>query len=315
MAEAGLDVGGRSAAARAGRGPYDARMGYLPRLALAIGLTVAVVAGCSAATPNSGVRSSQGPSAAPATVTTPSAAPASVAPSAAVASTPEPTPSPAPTLKATPPPPGTAATIVLTSFRLDAIGDPDGAPRIITFKSQGKGPITVHVRVVSAKGSAAMCLGVDGRSLGCKTTTDGTLSARTTSPKAAFKLTLRGGGSAAPVVEVTITFPASRPAIAIANARFDGTDYPATNGIEALFAPRIAGNVTLKATWGGHPFPYDIDLAEQGGSGGVTLADQEPNIGVSETLPVSAGNTWKLTLRNAAAGFGVTPMTVTIRWP
>ena len=99
-----------------------------------------------------------------------------------------------------------------------------------------------------------------------------------------FVLTLRGEGIETPIVDVTITFPATAPAVIIAGARFDGTLYPETNGITATVTPRRNGDVTLAADWGGHPFLYEVELREQGGPGSVVLADQGPATRMAETL-------------------------------
>ena len=116
-------------------------------------------------------------------------------------------------------------------------------------------------------------------------------------------------------MDVTITFPATAPAIIIAGARFDGTLYPDTNGITATVTPRRNGDLTLAADWGGHPFLYEVELREQGGPGAVVLADQGPATRMAETLPVTAPNPWKLVLQNTEDGFGPTEMDATIAWP
>lgn len=235
----------------------------------------------------------------------PTAAPApSLAPSAAPSATPTPTNAPGP-----------EATITLTQLTLDAKDDPEGQDRVVTFESGGTGTITVALRTLSSQGSALMCLSADGKALGCRTTTDGKLTADTTKKAASFELTLRGDGNATPMVEVEVTFPASKPSVTIANARFDGTMYPETNGIQAIVQPRADGSVHLTADWGGHPFLYEVDLQEQGGSGSQTLANQGPATRTDEKLPVTAPNPWKVVLRNSETGFGTTPMTVTIAWP
>ena len=105
-----------------------------------------------------------------------------------------------------------------------------------------------------------------------------------------FVLTLRGEGVEAPIVDVTITFPATAPAVIIAGARFDGTLYPETNGITATVTPRRNGDLTLAADWGGHPFLYEVELREQGGPGAVVLADQGPATRMAETWPITAPN-------------------------
>lgn len=222
----------------------------------------------------------------------------------------EPTATPEP-----PNPPGPPATIVLTQLKLDAKDDPDGKNRRIEFESQGSGDITVDLAVLSPQGNATMCLRADDKQLGCKTTAAGRLTANTTTKHADFVLTLRGEGIQTPIVDVTVTFPATTPTVTIANARFDGMDYPETNGIQAMVTPRADGDVTLDADWGGHPFIYEIDLLEQGGPGTHVLADQGPATRVSESLPVTAPNPWKLVLQNIQGGFGVTELDAIIAWP
>ncbi len=242
----------------------------------------------------------------------PSEPASSLEPSASVA----PSPSAAPS--ATPKPttaPGMPATIMFTALKLDAKDDPAGKNRRFDFESQGTGTITVEVKAVSPQGNAIMCLSADGKRLACKTTADGTITAQTTTRRAAFVLTLRGEGIATPVVEVTITFPAQDPAVTIKNARFDGTAFPETNGLQAIITPRADGDVAIEADWGGHPFLYEIDLFEQGGPGTHVLSDQGPATRVSERLPITAPNPWKVLLQNIEEGFGTTILNATVAWP
>jgi predicted small secreted protein len=283
-------------------------------------LAAAILAGCGGSTPSSGAGAS------PSVDGVPPSAPATGAPATAAPSEPpslEPSPSASaeaasPTASATPkasPKPGKPATIVFTSLKLDAKDDPEGKNRVFTFDSRGTGTITVSVNVTSPRGTAVLCLSAGGKKVGCTTTDDGRITAITTKRTESFKATVRGSGIATPVVDVAITFPAKAPTVTIANARFDGTDYPDTNGIVANITPRTEGNVTLLAQWGGHPFSYEVDLMEQGGSGSTILADQGPSTGASVSLPVAGANPWRLVLQNIDPGFGVTPMTATVAWP
>ncbi len=266
------------------------------------------------ASPSADAVASEGagpPSASPSASVAPSDAPQSAPPSDAPGSPSlEPTATPKPT-----PAPGLPATVAVTQLKLDAKEDPAGKNRRIGFQSQGSGDITVDLAVVSPQGNATMCLRVGDKQLGCKTTAAGRLTAKTTTKHADFVLTLRGEGIDTPVVDVTIKFPATTPVVTIANARFDGTDYPETNGIQILVTPRADGDVTLDADWGGHPFLYEIDLLEQGGPGTHVLADQGPATRVSETLPVTAPNPWKLVLQNIEGGFGPTELDAIVAWP
>jgi hypothetical protein len=301
-----------------------------PRRPVLVVLLVAAIAGALAAcdggtAPSSGAVVSLSPtespvvsveSAPPVESASASAAPASsepsptasAAPSASASVAPTTTPRPSPTL-------GEPATILLSGLKLDAKEDPDGKNRRIEFRSQGTGTITVAVRAVSPQGRAVACLSVGGARIACKTTADGSITAKTTTRRADFVLTLRGAEIETPVVDVTITFPARTPSVTVKNARFDGTLYPDTNGLQAFVTPRRDGDVALTADWGGHPFPYEVDLMEQGGPGTHVLANQGPSTGVETALPVTAPNPWKLVLQNIAEGFGVTPLDATIAWP
>ena len=243
------------------------------------------------------------PTASPSATTSPSAS-ASGAPSA----TPGPTPSPAP---------GEPATILVSGLKLDAKEDPDGKDRSIGFHADGTGDVTAKVAVLSPQGNVVMCLGA-GQEPGqpdCNPSSAGTLTAVTPAGGGDFVLTLRGEDVETPVVDVTITFPATAPAVIIAGARFDGTGYPETNGITAIVTPRRNGDLSLAADWGGHPFLYQVELSEQGGPGSQVLADQGPATRMAETLPVTAPNPWKLVLENTEQGFGPTDLDATIAWP
>ena len=257
---------------------------------------------------------SPAPSQPPSDAPSPSEAPESelpsspVVPSASASAAPSATPKPTTA-------PGQPATIVFTNLKLDAKDDPAGRNRRLTFESQGAGPITVKLGTLSPQGSTIMCLSADGKRLACKTTAAGAITAKTTTRHASFVLTLRGAGIETPVVEVTITFPAKDPAVTITDARFDGTAFPETNGITAIITPRGNGEIALEADWGGHPFLYEIDLFEQGGSGTQTLANQGPATRVSERFTITGTNPWKLLLQNIEQGFGATLMTATVAWP
>ena len=156
---------------------------------------------------------------------------------------------------------------------------------------------------------------LDGGQPDCITTADGKLTTAAPDGGGDVVLTLRGEGVEAPNVDVTLTFPATAPAIIIAGARFDGTLYPETNGITATVTPRRSGDLTLAADWGGHPFLYEVELREEGGEGAVVLADQGPATRMTGTWPVTGPNPWTVGLRNADDGFGRTELDATIAWP
>jgi hypothetical protein len=293
------------------------------RLAVALVFGIAVVGGGALAFLFLGSGDGRGasPSAVAASTAPPSAPvlPSDGASSAEPPASTQPAPTPTTTTGPTPTPtvgPGRTTVVVLTGLKLDAKDDPAGLNRKVSFRSQGTGTINVAMRTISPQGTAVLCLSMDGERVGCKTTAVGTITATTTSRNADFTVTMRGDGMFTPLVEVTISFPARNPSITIANARFDGTLFPDTNGLQVFVAPREAGEVTLDAEWGGKPFSYEVDLLEQGGSNtSIVLADQGPSTGTQVSLPVMPGNPWKLLLQNINEGFGITLLDATISWP
>jgi hypothetical protein len=239
----------------------------------------------------------------------PSPTPDAASPSADASAEPSSEASASPTTGAAP-----RATITFTELFLDAEDNPDGSDRVITWTSTSGG-VVASVEAVTPVGSTVMCLKTATQELGCKTTGDGRLTANTTKPKETFILVLRGDGIAQPIVNVTLTFPAARPKVTIDNARFDGTSYPETNGIQALVTPRADGDVRVVAEWGGKPLLYELDLIEQGGPGSVVIQPDESSTGTDSAAPITAPNPWKVVLQNTEPGFGVTPMTASISWP
>lgn len=239
----------------------------------------------------------------------PSTEPETEAPSDEPSPTDEASPSVAPSPSGAP-----AATITFSSLFLDAADNPDGADRVITWKS-ATGGVKAKIATVSPMGDVVMCLKTPTKTLGCRTAASGTLQAKTTKPTETFILTLRGDGIAQPIVDVTLTFQAQKPKVTIENARFDGTAYPDTNGIQATVTPRVDGKVGVTAEWGGHPFTYEIDLMEQGGPGSLTYAPDQGSVGTDVDFAVTAPNPWKVVLQNTEDGFGITPMQAVITWP
>jgi hypothetical protein len=245
---------------------------------------------------------------------------ASLEPSASVETSPGVEPTDGPSEPASPtdaapdgptPGPGVPTTVVVTSLKLDAAADPDGVDRRLLFRSQGPGDVTVDLRVTSPQGAATMCLSAGGDK---ECTAGDRLAASTTRRREDFEVELRGQGAETPVVEVTLTFPAGSPSLRIRDARFDGTEFPETNGIQVLITARDDGVIPLSASWGGHPFAYEIDLLQMDGPGSQVLGNQGPDVSVDETLRVTTG-TWRLVLQNIDEGFGVTPLDASIGWP
>ncbi len=281
---------------------------------VATSLVVGALGGSASPSPSAIAQASSSPSPTPSAAGPASSA--STAPSVAPSPTDsaEPSEAPEPTPKPTVAP-GIPAAITFSALKLDAREDPDGRNRVITFSAQGAGTVSARLTSVSPQGETRICLRSTKRDFGCKTTADGSISADTSARELVFTVTLRGDGIAAPVVDVALTFPAERPAVTIDNARFDGTGFPETNGIDVVVGPRTDGNLRVVATWGGHPLVYDLLLREQAGPDEHELRDQGPATGTNTRLAVSAPNPWRLVLRNAETGFGVTPLTARIAWP
>ena len=297
------------------------------RLVVALVFVVAVVGGGALALLLTGGGGGTDASPSPVAQASPSggASPsASTAPTASAEASPSEAPSPtespseaAPTESPTPTPrpttaPGIPTTVIVTGFQLDAAADPDGSDRRLVFRSQGAGTISVNVRLLSPQGDVEACLYRSGDQVECPNL--GLATVETDKRRDDWEVELRGVGIETPEVEVTITFPARSPYLEIHDARFDGTSFPQTNGINVLVNPREDGEITLQAEWGGHPFSYEVDLFQLDGPGSQVLANQGPDVGTDVAIPVVAGE-WRLLLQNIDDGFGVTPLDATIAWP
>jgi hypothetical protein len=247
-----------------------------------------------------------------ATETPTQSAPPSVAPTPETSVSAPPSPSVAPSGSPGAP---ALATLTFVGLKLDATADPGGEARVVTFRSDGAGTVTAKLGTNSSQGKTHMCLLVGTKQIGCKDITSGTFTGKTTQAHANWTVTLEGTASDAPTVDLTVTFQAVAPKVTIEHARFDGTAAPETNGIQARFTARAAGEVRLVAEWGGHPLLYEIDLFdESAGSGNATLANQGPSTNVDQALPLTPGN-WRLVLQNTETGFGTTDLTAAISWP
>jgi len=298
-------------------------MTNIQRLVLILAFIFAVLVGVLLATTlfSGGPSATPGPSSTSQAHASASAAPGGSAASGGIpsASAPGDSASPSASASASPSPSPTAvpkATVTFTQLKLDAATDTAGSTRVITWITGGDGTVTATLTSLASDGAKAkMCLSANGKALGCYSGTGGKLPATTRGVGVHFKLTLRGVAAATPLVAVKISFPAVHPAVTITNARFDGTAFPDTNGIQVVVQPRADGKVKLVAAWGGHPFGYEIDLIEQGGTGLQSLPNQGPATKVSQSLAVTKASAWMVVLRNIEAGLGVTPLTATISWP
>jgi hypothetical protein len=260
----------------------------------------------------------------PAASTTPSFSPGA-SPSAAASASPSVAPSPSPSdvspsasSSAGPsgsPLPAPLATATFLGLKLDATDDPGAQPRIISFRSDGPGLVTAKLVSKAPQGTTHMCLQVGAKVVGCNDIASGSFTGTTGQAHANWQVTLEGTGAAAPIVDLTVTFQALTPSVKIEHARFDGTAFPDTNGVGIRLTVRAAGDVRLVADWGGHPFPYEVDLFDDtSGTGNATFPNQGPSTNVDQTIPVGAGD-WRVVLQNTETGFGTTDLTATLSWP
>jgi len=246
-------------------------------------------ASLAASNPPSSAGSSSGPSVGP-------------SPSASASASPSPSPKPA-----------SPAQIQFVQLALDAATDANGSTRTISFAATA-GTVTVKLKTESG-GNTKACLFADGKQLGCRTAVSGTLTGSTTKKTANYQVTLRGNATSTPLVTVTIAFPATKPKVTITNARFDGTANAARNGLQVVTTPRAKGYYHITASWGGHPFQYEVDLIEQGGPGLKTVKPATGSTNTSQGFSVAPPNPWMIVLKNSESGFGVTALTATFTWP
>jgi len=214
-------------------------------------------------------------------------------------------------------PSGAAAQATFTvSIGLDASDDPAGQARVITFTSDAPGTVTVNLKTTTPPGATHMCLSQGSKEVGCKDWTHGTFTRTTSQANVRWMVTVIGVGAATPVVQVGATFSATSPTVVIQGARFDGNAFPNTNGLFVGFAARAPGSVHIVASWGGHPFMYQLSLVdESSGTGADKVPEQGPSTGVDATLPIATAGDWQVGLQNAEAGFGPTEMTASVSWP
>jgi hypothetical protein len=244
---------------------------------------------------------------------TPSEPPSAV-PSVSTPPSPTPTATPAPTPTATLPPPA-PATVTFSQLKMDASTDPNGHTRRITWQTAGNGPVKVTVKNRSSHGTVDLCVARAQKIVKCIHTADGSITSTASATARDFALSVIGIGSATPAIDLTITFPARAPSVQIVRARFDGTDFPETNGIQVIVTPRHSGDVTIDADWGA-PFKYELDLFEQAGDHrSQQFPNQGPASNVQQTFAITGTNPWKLVLQNIDNGNAPTQMTATIGWP
>jgi hypothetical protein len=279
-------------------------------LALLGGITAAVVitGGPSPAVLPSPTTAA-GASAQPSAVASASAGAPSIGPSAGESLAPSsPTPVPSPT------PQPNLTTIVFTAQKLDAqSGTLAGTARTFAFTSEGTGKVVVGFKGTASGGKAVDCLKPAGGSGICRTGTVETLTFTTSAAKTNWIATAIGSVSAAPTIDISLTFSSLHRSVKLTHGRFDGQAYPYVGATFKLTTPN-AGSLTVTANWGGHPFDYALIL-EPASTPPHTLGITGNSNGATGTFPVTAAAAYKGTLANLDDGFGVTPLTMTVTWP
>jgi hypothetical protein len=244
------------------------------------------------------------PSGSPGTSSEPSA---SVEPSASASTGPSASPTNQPT--------AAQNRITFTGVKLDARSDPAGKARTFTFRTDGPGSVSAKLVAKSPQGTTRFCLkvGATGTPL-CRIWAAGTLTGLTSAKgKTTFSVTAIGQGIATPTVDVQLTFRALAPSVTVTNARFDGTDSSDYNGLNGQLKVKAAGSISVKASWGGHPFDYTyslVDLTDPTG-GGVFNGN---GVGLERTDTATTDHQMAFSLVNSDSGFGITPLTMTISW-
>ncbi len=270
-------------------------------LVLVVGLIVFRGQSGPTATPSASVATSASPGVPPGSPTDPTQ-PASASASASAQASPSASAGAAP------------ASFTVLGLKLDATNDPAGQARIISFTSEQPGTIIISLTSSTPQGTTHMCLSQGPKEVGCKDWAKGTFTRTTKQSNVTWTVTVIGTGIETPVVNVEATFPAETPSVMIEHARFDGTDFPETNGITVAIQARGAGSLGLLASWGGS-FAYEVAVLN-GASGTTDVSGSTvPSTGIdSPSIAVEAG-AYRLSLTNTDAGTGATDLTASVGWP
>ena len=285
-------------------------------LTIALGATLAVLLGITAAVvllsgtrtpgPSSGASASGSPSASPGSSGLGGSGSPSPGSSASPKVSPSPSPSPSPTPALAP-----AASIVLRHVRLDSGID----PRTLTFLSDGAATVTARISNSSPLASTHLCVAVTGRAPVCHDGAAGSVTRRVSSGHVSWTVTLTGIGISTPTVDLTLTFRADHPSVKLTGFRFDGTSQSGNNGFIARMRPRVGGNLSVSASWGAKPFDYSLKLADLT-KGSPAGNHPGTGVGVQALLPVTATDLWQVTLANSEdPGLGRISLSATLSWP
>ncbi len=203
---------------------------------------------------------------------------------------------------------------------LDGTTADNAVARFITFTTNGPGTVTTKVSKVSA-GDVRICLWEgDPNSITdqeCQNVRRGgpTRDIIDTADHTWTVSLIGAAGSVSPVADVMLTFRTDKPAIKIADFRFQGTSNPGYNGVDVQVQAASAGRFVVKASWSGGQQPYRLHLQDV--VAGQTI-DEVTGTGdtVDYDTELNDASTDELVLSNDV---GVAEqeflLSATIRWP
>lgn len=239
------------------------------------------------ANPSAGASASPKPSAS-------ARASASASPAISPSASPKPSPSPSPQITASPSAsatpsvsatPSASATIAPTApivaIRFKGLGyDGQSAatqtPRTITFRSEGPGQVGAHLGRTSG-GDVRLCLGRKGSTQTCIEANKADLTDASAVPgKVIWVVTAIGIGPASPIADLRIVFRSTKPGVTLDGFRFQGTQNPGYNGVEADFDVGT-GSVHATGQWGGAVRSWRATLTDPQAGGALGDASGRGN--------------------------------------
>jgi hypothetical protein len=273
-----------------------------------------------------GGESSASPSLAPSQIAvtdqpTDSSAPESVEPPASGSIEPS-APIATPTLPANAP----MATVSFVNMQVDAQNDPLSKARTFTFITDGVGKIGASFTTVSPNtAQSIICLSFDGSKPTCvRGTRYSFAKASTDTTHSVWVVTIIGYQTNTPIVNLTLSWPSNTPRVTMTHGRFQGSSSPgvpeALNGFTAQFAATRAGTAGVSASWTAVTADARVTTDQISGSSS-NLLDQQQYTGVQNlgtpgyAYAVTAGKTYRLSLRDLSADSGRPELTATISLP
>jgi hypothetical protein len=219
----------------------------------------------SVASPSDGATPSAEPS--PEPTPTPTDAPTPT-PKPEITPTPTASPTATPTLEPTAP----ERSIRFIGLGFDGPTSVAPTARTITFRSEGPGQVLARLYRAS-EGRVRFCLTRKGGTGTCVESDHGTLIGSTeASGKTVWTVTAIGTAGVAPTADVRLVFRTTDPRLTLEGFRFEGTDRPGYNGIEAELLSE-EGDFRIDADWDGPERPWRAQLVDADGGG--TVAETE----------------------------------------